>query len=363
MKITVAGGGNVGTQIATHCAAKEHCVTMYCSRPEEFQKKLEIVDENDRVILQGTLNKATNEEKEAFLGAELIFVTYPAFCMGEIGAKIAPYLAKGTVICLVPGTGGGECSFQECIAKGAVLTGLQRVPSVARLVQYGRKVRATGYRMELKLGALPASETERCAAMVSEIFDMPCLALPNYLNVTLTPSNPILHTSRLYTLFQGDEPNRIYPYVPLFYQEWSMESSEELLACDDELQTMCRAMKEFDLSEVRSLREHYESPDARSLTEKIRSIKGFQGLPTPVVKAEEGFRPDYRSRYFTADFSYGLAILVEIAKLCGVDVPHMKKILDWYYGVSGDKNRFSYTDFGIDNYEKLVKFYSGIYAV
>ena len=121
---------------------------------------------------------------------------------------------------------------------------------------------------------------------------------------------------------------------------------------------MCREMKEFDLSEVRSLREHYESPDAEKLTRKIQSIKGFQGLPTPAVRVAGGFQPDLQSRYFTADFPYGLAILVNIAELICVDVPHMRKILNWYYDISGDKNRFCYADYGIDSYEKFVQFYA-----
>lgn len=357
MKITVVGGGNVGTQIAVNCAAKGHPVTMYSSRPDEFRKELEIVDENDYCILKGSLHKATYDDEEAFSGAELIFVTLPAFCMKEIGERIEQYVSEGAIVCIVPGTGGGECCFRGCIQKGAVLAGLQRVPAIARLVKYGEKVRVTGYKTELKLGTLPAAEAGRCAMIIAGIFDIPCLALNNYLNVTLTPSNPILHTTRLYTLFREDTPDKIYSRIPLFYQEWSMESAEELLACDDELQFVCKKMKEFDLSEVKSLREHYESPTAERMTAKIQSIKAFQGLLTPMVAQNEGFRPDYQSRYFTADFSYGLAILVNVAELCGAEVPHMKKVLEWYYKVSGDQHRFSYADYGIDTYEQFVRFY------
>ena len=122
MKITVVGGGNVGTQIAVNCAAKGHPVTMYSSRPDEFRKEPEIVDENDCCILKGSLHKATYDDEEAFSGAELIFVTLPAFCMKEIGERIEQYVSEGAIVCIVPGTGGGECCFRGCIQKGAVLS-------------------------------------------------------------------------------------------------------------------------------------------------------------------------------------------------------------------------------------------------
>ncbi|MFR3264577.1 MAG: NAD/NADP octopine/nopaline dehydrogenase family protein [Blautia massiliensis (ex Durand et al. 2017)] len=35
--------------------------------------------------------------------------------------------------------------------------------------------------------------------------------------------------------------------------------------------------------------------------------------------------PDFNSRYFTADFSYGLVILIQIAEYVNIDVPNMRK--------------------------------------
>ena len=43
MKITIVGGGNIGTQFAVHCAEKGHNVTVYTSTPKLFKKRLNIV--------------------------------------------------------------------------------------------------------------------------------------------------------------------------------------------------------------------------------------------------------------------------------------------------------------------------------
>lgn len=356
MNITVVGGGNVGTQIAVHCAEKGHRVTLFTSKPEKFSKKLSIIDECDRLLHEGEIYLASADETAAFSTADAVFVTMPAYCMSDLAARMLAHLPAHASVGLVPGTGGGECAFAPHLSRGGTVFGLQRVPSVARLVAYGKTVRATGYRERLHVAALPACKAEQIAEMVGEIFDMPCTPLPNYLNVTLTPSNPILHTTRLRSIFADYTAGKSYARVPLFYEEWSDESSELLLACDAEVQALCAQMP-FALSFVKSLREHYESDSAEALTKKIRSIKGFKGLPTPSVAVEGGFAPDLDSRYFVADFSFGLSILVQIAAFYGTDVPHMKQTLAWYEGISRHKAEYSFADFGITDKNSFEKFY------
>ena len=357
MNITVVGGGNVGTQIAVHCAEKGHNVTVYTSKPQNFSKHLIIVNENGETIHQGDIKLSTSDERQSFESADLIFITMPAYCMESVAKKILPYARKGMKIGIVPGTGGGECAFRNCILAGAELFGLQRVPSVARLEEYGRVVRATGYRDTLHVAALPNSATENIRGIIESIFDMKCEALPNYLNLTLTPSNPILHTTRLKTIFEDYKPGMHYDSLPLFYEEWSDKTSYLLFDCDAEVQRICQAMVEFDLSCVKSLREHYESDTPEALTQKIRSIKGFKGLTTPSVKEDSGYIPDLNSRYFTADFSYGLTIIKQIADIYGLYVPNIVETLNWYDNISLNNEKYSFEEYGIRSREEFVAFY------
>ncbi len=358
MNITIVGAGNVGTQLAVHCANKMNKVTIYGSKPDKISKELIIVNENDEELLRGTIEKATADVAEAFSGAELVFVTMPAFCMDEVAELILPYVTENMKICIVPGTGGAECAFKKCVNKGATLFGLQRVPSVARLVEYGKKVRAIGYRDVLHVASVPCDKAVECAELISGIMDKECVAMPNYLNITLTPSNPILHTSRLKVLYGDYSEGKIYESVPLFYENWDDESSRLLLECDEELQCICRKLSKLDLSYVKSLKEHYESPTAEALTNKITSITGFKGLTSPTVKVDGGFIPDLSSRYFTADFPYGLSILVQLADLIGLDVPCMKKTLDWYYSIVEKGREFHFADYGINTIDELLEFYA-----
>lgn len=357
MNITIVGAGNVGTQLAVHCAEKGNRVTFYTSKPDMIEKHLCIVDESGNVIRTGEIEGATSEAAEAFLEAEVIFITMPAYCMNDIAYKILPFVRVGMKIGLIPGTGGGECTFRKHMEQGAIIFGLQRVPSVARLVEYGKKVCATGYRKELHVGTLPGRYAKECSNMIAELLDMPCVVLPNYLNLTLTPSNPILHTTRLKVLFQDYNKGVGYDRIPLFYEEWDNESSELLLKCDNEVQKICAELREFDLREVKSLRIHYESETAEQLTNKIKSIKGFKGLKTPMIQSGDKFFPDLESRYFIADFPYGLAILVQIAEFIGVEVKNMKETLEWYYALKNDRNSYKFVDYGISDIVTFKQFY------
>lgn len=358
MNITIVGGGNIGTQFAVHCAAKGHNVIIYTPKYKLFDKELEIVDGCGNLILSAEINLATNSPEKAFGAANLIFITVPSFLANKLYMEIGSYIQQNTLIAFIPGSGGMECAFKECLKNDCVIFGLQRVPSVARLVEYGKKVCAEGYREKLYVAALPCGKTNLCANILSEIFDMPCESLPNYLNLTLTPSNPVLHTTRLFTLFKDYCNGKVYKNVPLFYEDWNDETSDLLLKCDAEVQSICKALKEFDLSYVKSLKEHYESETAQQLTKKISEIKAFKGIKTPTVAVENGFIPDFSSRYFIADFAYGLKIIKQIAQFVHLNTPNIDVLLNWYKNVTKTKDYFDFSDYKIIDLKSFKSLYS-----
>ena len=408
MNITISGGGNIGTQFATHCTEKGHSVTVFTSNPDRFVKDLEIHDSDGNVVHKGSIKAAVNDPEIAFSEADLIFVTMPAFCMQDNAKLLYPYVRKGAIICLTPGSGGGEFFFKPCVDKGCILMGLQRVPSVSRIVEYGHIVCSEGYRDRLyistiignnlslpdhleadksfdevskahlnnpgsnekkiegacKFGSRAAIE-KKCADIIEDIFDIPCEVLPVYLNITLTPSNQILHTSRLRAMLNDYREGKVYDRLPLFYGDWDEASSELLLKCDEEVQSICRTITDFDLSGVRSLKEHYGADDVESITKKLKSIKSLKNLITPAKQVDGGVIPDFSSRYFEADFPYGLAVVNEIAKLVGADVPEIRATLEWYEDLTHrvkDVKMTSYHEFslakcGIRSYKDLIDFY------
>lgn len=70
--------------------------------------------------------------------------------------------------------------------------------------------------------------------MLFQLLDTPIEVVPHYLEVSLSNSNPLLHTSRLYNLFQNYREGIYYEKVPLFYEDWTDEDAELLIRCDNE---------------------------------------------------------------------------------------------------------------------------------
>lgn len=357
MKITIVGGGNIGTQFAVHCAEKGHSVTVYTSKPDLYDGYLNIVDEASNITHEGKIKLATSSPEEAFRNADVIIITSPATQMGSISETIFNYSDSKTIIGVVPGNGGGECAFKKCIERGNIFFGVERVPAIARLVQKGKTVRSTGYRTELHVAAIPKQYAAKCADLIGSIFNIRTTIIPNFLNLSLTPSNPILHTTRLRILFGDWYTGKTYNHIPLFYEDWNDESSELLIACDEEVQSICQSLTEFDLQYVKSLRIHYESPTVEAMTKKISSILAFKGLKAPIVSVEGGQIPDLHSRYFTADFSFGLTIIKQIGAFAGAQTPNIDETLSWYQNISVEKSEFRFEDYGINNKSEFEVFY------
>ena len=356
--ITVIGAGNIGTQFACVAAAKGYNVTVYSSKPQTFSGTITAVDGDNNIVCTGTPKLVTADIKEALCGADLVFITYPANMFAATQDLILPHIKSGMNIGVIPGTGGAEFAFRKCINKGAVLFGLQRVPSVARLVKYGETVCMQGLRDSLHLASIPSSRSKELSRFISGLFDIPCVALPNYLCVTMTPSNPILHTTRLATMFEDYTDGTIYPKNPLFYGEWSDSSSKRLLDCDAEHQNMLKRLSKLDLSSVKSLVEHYDNSDTpQKMTAKITGIKSLHNLLSPMVQKDGGWVPDFSSRYFVADFPFGLAIIEELAKIIGAPTPNINKTMRWYKEVTKDTHRLNLSDYGINTVDDIYELY------
>lgn len=371
MNITVVGGGNVGTLIAGQLTLKGNKVTIYTRDVSKWSKEITIFDTDINKESTYKPFKITDNISDAVSFADVIFITLPAFAIKEFIKRAEKYIKTGTLVGIYPGTGANEIVCSELIDKGCIIFGTQRICSVVRLKEYGKYVITSGKRSTMYIGVLPISYGEKVRKLFSELFEINTILLPNYLNVTLTPSNPILHPSRLYCIFKDYYIGKIYDKIPLFYEEWTDETSKILISSDQELHTILNKIS-LNTTYIKPLLEHYESTNYTELTNKIHSIKGFKGLKTPFKKLDNGFIPDLDSRYFTADIPYGLIIIKAFGLLYSVDTPTIDTIINWYQQIVNKEyinllNNSLGKDsvelnlpqlYGIDSDEKVKKFYS-----
>lgn len=363
-KIGIIGGGNLGSVLAVRFSQKNDVVlyTNLIDRVQEYQKDMVVFCEDTNSYITGNIKSITSSLKELTENSEYIFITFPSFLFKQLAVDLVPLLNNKHHLVFVPGSGGAELAFRDAIKKGATITGLQRVHAVARIIEFGKTVRESGLRPSLRIASIPSSFNHEAAQFLSKLYGVPIEELDNYLNNTLINSNPILHTSRLYSIFH-EYPAFVKEYdsLPLFYEEWNIESARLLIKMDDELFSIFDKLELLGLpvKQVKRITHHYDSDDAIGLMNKLKSIQSFKGLKTPGIINEKGkYIPDFKSRYFTADFPFGLDIIRAFARFLNIDVPNMDKASKWYRDASGDKTQFfDLKDYDILSKNDLLNFY------
>lgn len=355
MKICIVGGGNIGTAMAADFSHKGHKVRMLTSKPELWSKKIFAVDIDTSKTIEAEIDFATSDIESALDSVDLIFVTLPSNVQKSFVEKAERFIKSGTKFILTPGFGGSEFIFKRLMKKQIEFYGMQRVPYIARIQEYGRRV---NFSRKKSLQTASLQRSKNINSTLETLFDIPCECLLNYLCVTLTPSNPILHTARIFTLFRNLKSTSENLY---FYASWSDESSLILLEMDEELQKICRALPEFDLKSVKSLKDHYEASTIEAMPKKLSSIKSLKNILSPMKKIETGWIPDFDNRYFICDFAYGLDILLQFAQILQTPAENMNKVMSWYRTASKNFERaVDLKSFGIETRDDIIKFYSGV---
>ena len=327
-KVCICGGGNLGHVVAGFLAAHDNCeVNLLTRQPERWQRQLEITTPEGEV-LKGRLQTVSSEPAEVVRGADIALLCLPGFSIASVLRQIAPALSPQTTVgSIVSSTGFFEEAL-HILPEGTPLFGFQRVPFISRLEEYGHSAHLLGRRPLMRIGMERVVNRERLKEQLEELFHIPVEVLGSYYEASISNSNPILHPSRLYTMWKDWQPGITYPRNCAFYGEWTDEASAIYIEMDKELHDL---LKELPVSAdcLPTVLDYYESHDAPSLTRKLRSIKAFQGILSPMKETAEGFVPDLHSRYFTEDFPYGLNLLRQLAKEKNVNTPTMDEVQRW----------------------------------
>lgn len=371
MKISIVGGGHIGTALVCYIkhTHPEFKVTLYTRRPELFSTEIKCNDIEQNTSYYSMPDVISNDAEIATSGADIVFIALPHFAIEKAFADIAPYISENAYIGVLPGGGGCEFIFNKYFDSNKTLFGFQRVPFTAKLEKYGIEVNLKSWKPFSVVGTLKPERIEKACELI-EACGLKTKKASNYLEVALTPTNPILHTSRTYELFGKYDVNYKYATKFKFYVGWSDEASATLFAMDKELHNLLDAMEGINTEAIRPLSEHYESPTIEALTAKINSIPTFQTVYAPMKEVEGGYVADTTSRMFTEDFPWGLAVIRSYFDLFNIKAPMMDKVLGWYADYMGLEwyvdGKFCGKDltktgiiqnYGIKTKEELLKLY------
>lgn len=323
----------MGHVIAGYVSAREKAyVNVLTRNPEKWSTELSI-SMPDGSMLTSNLNVVSSNPIDVIPKSDVVLICLPGYAIPSELDLIAPCLTAGTMVGTVfSSTGFFQEAFKR-LPENVGLWGLQRVPYVSRVEEYGKSAHLLGFRDCLHLAVERCDASEEFKDMISAWLDEPVKLLGNWIEAAVTNSNPLLHTSRLYTMFKDWTPNRFYPRQFLFYEEWTDEASRLLVEMDQELFSLIGKMPVHP-GYIETILEHYESKTPEDITRKIHSISGFKGLTTPMVETDKGWIPDLKSRYFVEDFQYGLKYIKQLMKEYGVASPRIDEVMNWYSIIS-----------------------------
>ena len=328
--ITICGGGSLGHVIAGWISARDHAiVNILTNRPDKWNHEIK-VDTPDGQLLQGRIAIISNNPEEVISQADVVLLCLPGFLIKTELEMIKPFLSGNTYVGSVFSSTGFFFEALNILDKKQPLWGFQRVPFISRVSKYGQSAHLLGYKSAHNIAVENVSDQEKneFSAMMEKWFEAPINLLKNYFEASLTNSNPLLHTSRLYTMFGAENEDRVYPRMIFFYEEWTTEAAELYIKMDLEL---FQLLKKLPVSEdfLPMVLDYYESHDAVSLAKKLSSIQGFKGITSPMKEIKGGWGADFESRYFTEDFPFGLKYIWQLAHEKGVSCPNIDKVFEW----------------------------------
>ena len=328
MKICICGGGNLGHVVAGFVAAQgKHEVCLLTRQPERWSTQLTIEAPEGKTYT-GHLSGIYSDAQQAISDAQIILLCLPGYGIRDTLLQIKDYLRPDAAVGTVVSSTGFFFQAIDILSASQTLFGFQRVPFISRVIDYGHRARLMGYKESLELAIERSAQPGILRDVLSDMLRTPIHLLGSHYEVSLSNSNPLLHPSRLYSLWKDWHPGIIYDRIPMFYEEWTEEAAELYINMDCELQALLEQLP-VSKGSIATVLAYYESTDAPSLVRKLRSIEAFKGIASPMKQVEGGFVPDFHSRYFTEDFPYGLAFVHRLTHEKGIPSPTIDKIYEW----------------------------------
>lgn len=325
-KVTICGFGNVGKSLVHQLSKNFEINVLTFSNNKKDKNIITVLNKGEReVTLSNTLKEICTEPKKSLKNSDILIITMPNFLREETVKKILPFLHKELLICFIPGIGPSQFIANKYLKDYKVIC-LERVPYIVRTEN--EKVKITGDRKIIKYASL--DEKSNFDNLIKLMFGKDVQRI-SYSSVTLTSSNAILHTARMFSLFENRE-NKIFKDKIYFYSNWDDESSEIFQKCDNEIMKICEKLKENKVidEDIISLMKYYESETPQQLTWKLRSIEAFKNIKLSMLKiGENQYVLDKKVRFLTEDIPFGLLMFKGLAEILEIKTPSIDKVITW----------------------------------
>ena len=215
------------------------------------------------------------------------------------------------------------------------------MPCICKVVNYGQDINIIGPKKHLYLTSYPLEKVHYACNALTHCYHIPTIPIPGFLNMTLCPSNQIIHPGRVISFFRNWDGQSTFKAseMPKLYEDLDDDSAHEIEVLSEEIQHIKKALiakfPALNLSQVLPIDERicamYEGQitDTSNLKRIFNTNLGYSRVPFPMVPKDkenpEEVTLNLNARFFLEDVPFGLIILKDIGRIMGVATPHCDK--------------------------------------
>jgi len=281
--------------------------------------------------------------------ADIVIITVPAHVRPALLASITPHLPadKPVYVGAIPGFCGFDWLAEHALAArpDVVIWGMKDVAHTAFELEPGVSVRMGGTKSALYVAThARESDAARTALLMhlQRLYTSSVELLDDYLEITLTPGNPIMHSSVVYGLIgpYAQWHDKAFAQRLCWWTDCPELGAYFLERSDEENQRLCKAIEQrlgVSLSSVKPLKQEIieayadQIADHGTMLSVLRTNRAYDAIEAPLVPAadQSGYVIDKTHRAFHEDVAYGLSLLVEMGRRLAVPLPHIEEIFHW----------------------------------
>lgn len=353
MKIAVIGAGNGGQAIAGYLASIGHIVSIYdtdSNKISDLKKKggIQLVG---KIEAYGALSIITDSISEAVIGANIIMVTTIANAHPKVAESISPYVEDRQIILLNPGRTCGALVFKQALkASGCIkryyVGEAQTLVFACRLVENG-KVNIIGYKDEVLVAGLPASDTNHILDNITPLFS--CFkGTTSVLRTSLENIGAMFHPC--VCLFNAATIERQDEFW--FYRDMTSQVAKFIEKFDAERLAVGRAYGIELLSVTEWIKYAYNDTAGDTLCERMKNNPAYHDIKAP---------GSIFTRQLTEDIPTGVLPIMELGKAANISTPlleSMIQIIEGLLDIDLHTNGRSLHNLGLEgkNKEEIIKY-------
>jgi hypothetical protein len=382
--VTIVGGGSSAHVLIPFLSGAGLEVNILTRRPGEWSKEIELqlhsIHSEVLETFNGSLTEISDDPAQVIPQADYIIMCMPVCKYRMALHHLAPHVNRREEVFI--GTIYGQAGFNWMVDEIKKEFRLDKVatfavgliPWVCRFIEYGKVGVTYGCKA---VNVVAVSPPERFEDLNEELLKNICERWlnkgafeqsENFLSLTLSVDNQIIHPSRCYQLFLNHGGKwATKEDIPYFYRDFDEPSADQLRDLDADYSKVREAIKakypekdfRYMLDYLALERLSYQSENS-DIRESFATSATLGAIKPPTLQQEDGsWAIDTNHRFFTDDIGYGLCITKWMADQLGLTVPAIDRIIDWVQVLRNEK-LIEGDKLLLDSEDITTKFKSGI---